>query len=61
MRLNFAKLLTKAGLLKQAREQIDEKILTEVDLPELIEAKALYLSGKLCFFENAYSRSIRDF
>ena len=27
----------------------------------LIHAKALYIAGKLCFFENAYVKSLRDF
>ena len=61
LRLNYAKLLTKAGLLTKAREQIDDKVLSEAELPELIKAKALYISGKLGFFENSYARSIRNY
>ena len=30
-------------------------------LPTLVKAKALYLSGKLCFFENAYANSLRNY
>lgn len=36
-------------------------MLSQTDLPVLVEAKALYVSGKLGFFENAYAKSVRDY
>lgn len=61
LRLIYAKLLIKAGLLLDARVQLDVNVLSKVDLPVLLKAKALYISGKLCFFENSYTRSLTNY
>ena len=61
LRLVYAKLMLKAGLLIESREQIDQKVLTMEDLPLLLKAKAYYISGKLCFFENSYTQSIHNY
>ena len=59
LHLYYAKLLIKAGFLVEASEHINDKVLAKGDdLPVIIQIKANYLAGKLCFFQNSYTASL---
>lgn len=55
LRILLVKLLLKTGMLSEGREILSNKILAQAELPILLKAKALYISGKLGFYENAYA------
>ena len=55
LRILLVKLLLKTGMLSEGRDILSNKVLAQAELPILLKAKALYISGKLGFYENAYA------